>query len=64
MEEAVFDVWDISGTRVTECLLPGLEGGYLKFRISRGRMLIYMGNTLHYQRIYIVEIHREGISGE
>lgn len=61
--EVVFDLWDRAGTRVTECVIPGLEEGDLIFRIREERMLIYRENPLDYQRIYIVQIPLEDISG-
>lgn len=63
-DDVVFDVWDRSGTRVTECLLPGLEWGDLNFRIRGGRMLLYRENPLDYQKIYIVQIPLDDIPGQ
>lgn len=63
-DEVIFDVWDRSGTRLAECLLPGLERGDLNFRIRGERMLIYRENPPDYQKIYIVEIPLEKIPGQ
>lgn len=62
-DDVIFDVWDRSGTRVAECLLQGLEGGDLNFRIRGRRMIIYRENPPDYQKIYIAQIPLEGIPG-
>lgn len=56
-----FNVWDPSGGRLFDAVIPEFGSGDLRFIAGRDRMLMYRENPEDYQKIYFVEIPDAGI---
>jgi hypothetical protein len=55
-DDVFFNVWNASGEHAFDCVLPGVPGGDIRFRVSGNRMLLYRENPLDYQKIYIIAV--------